>query len=122
MIRDFTYIDDICESLIRLINKPALPSSSFDKQNPTPSSSWSPFKIFNIGNSSPTHLMEYIKNIESVLNKKAIINYLPMQPGDVKETFSDTTALEQWVGFRPNTSIANGVSKFISWYRDFYDL
>ena len=120
MMRDFTYIGDVIECIIRLLNKPAIPSLEFDKRLPNPAISWAPNKIFNIGNSKPTKLMDYIYEIEKCLNKKAIINFLPMQKGDVKETFADTSALEAWINYKPNTSIKEGVSNFVDWYLYFY--
>ena len=121
MQRDFTYIDDIIESLVRLIDKPALPIKSFNTNNPDPAGSWAPYKIFNIGNSNPTPLMNYIEAIETELNLKAKKVFLPMQPGDVSSTSSDTKELKNWTNFKPNTSIKDGVSKFIKWYKEYYD-
>ena len=120
MVRDFTYIDDIVESLIRLLNKPAVPDLNFDSSNPNPASSWAPHRVFNIGNSNPTPLMDYIRAIESALDAKAIKEFLPMQPGDVPATASDTSTLEAWVDFKPNTAVKDGVTNFVKWYRDFY--
>ncbi len=122
MTRDFTYIDDITESLLRLIDKSPKSLNSIDKNNLKPSFSWSPFRIFNIGNSNPTKLIDYINTIESSLNKKAAINFLPMQKGDVEATFADTTSLENWIDFKPNTPISKGVSEFVSWFREFYNV
>ena len=112
MLRDFTFIDDIVESLFRLKDKPAKPDINFDYKNPDPSSSWAPHKIFNIGNSNSIKLMDYISEIEKCLGKSAIKEYLPMQLGDVKATFADTEKLENWINFKPNTSIKEGVKKF----------
>ena len=120
MIRDFTYIDDIVESLKRILNKPAIPDHNFNKKNPNPSISWSPYKIFNIGNSTPTPLIDYINAIEHELGLKANKLLVPMQLGDVPATESDSTELESWINFKPNTSIKYGVKKFIEWYKDFY--
>ena len=120
MMRDFTYIDDVVESIFKLIKKPATSDPAFDKAKPNLSKSWAPFRIFNIGNSNPTPLMKYINAIENSLNIKAKIEYLPMQKGDVKETFSDTSALESWIEYKPRTDIKDGVDKFINWYREFY--
>ena len=120
MIRDFTYIDDIVESLKRILNKPATPDYNFNKKNPNPSTSWSPYKIFNIGNSTPTPLIDYINAIEHELGLKANKLLVPMQLGDVPTTESDSTELESWINFKPNTSIKYGVKKFIEWYKDFY--
>ncbi len=122
MVRDFTFIDDIIESLVRLIDKPATPDQTFDPQNPNPSSSWCPHRIFNIGNSDPTPLMEYIEAIENSLGVKAIKEFLPIQPGDVPATSADTSLLNEWISFKPNTPVQVGVSRFVSWYRNFYGI
>tara|TARA_Y100001978_G_C23669185_1_gene422799 strand:+ start:295 stop:1317 length:1023 start_codon:yes stop_codon:yes gene_type:complete len=122
MVRDFTYIDDVVEGVCRLIPKPPIGNELFDKHNPDPSSSWSPYQIFNIGNSCPTPLMEYIKAIENAVGKKAKNNFLGMQPGDVEKTSSCTKKLEDWIGFKPNTSIVEGVNKFVKWYRQYYKI
>jgi UDP-glucuronate 4-epimerase len=120
MIRDFTFIDDIIESLKRVITKIPISNNNFKKKNPKLGSSWAPYKIFNIGNSNPTPLMEYINSIEKAIGKKAKINFKPMQMGDVECTSADTKALEEWINFKPNTSIDFGISKFIDWYRSYY--
>ena len=120
MVRDFTYVDDIVESLIRLLDKPAAPDSLFDPANPSPSTSWAPHRVFNIGNSNPIPLMQYIEALESALKIKANKQFLPMQPGDVPATAANTSALEAWIGFKPNTPVVDGVSRFVSWYREFY--
>ena len=122
MLRDFTYIDDIVESICLLIKKPVKSDSDFDKSSLNPSKSWAPFKVFNIGNSDPVPLMEYVKALEEGLGKKAIIEYLPMQPGDVEATFADTGLLENYIGFKPKTKIKDGIKKFIEWYKDFYQI
>ena len=120
MIRDFTYVDDIVESLIRIIDKVATPNTSFDAKNPDPATSHAPYRIFNIGNNQPTPLMDYIEAIESALDKKAIKNLIDMQPGDVPLTSADTSELNQWVNFKPNTSIKEGVKRFVDWYKNYY--
>ncbi len=122
MVRDFTYIDDIVEGIIRVNDRPAEPSKAFDTKYPDPATSNVPYRVFNIGNSKPTPLMEYIGSIEQVLGRKIKKNFMPMQPGDVPATNSDTQALNEWVGFRPNTSVRDGVARFVMWYRDFYKL
>ena len=122
MIRDFTYIDDIVESVSRVIYKVASPDKKFNTLAPNPSTSFAPYKIFNIGNSTPTPLMDYIYAIEDALDMTAIKEYLPMQDGDVQATSADTKLLEDWIGFKPNTSVEEGVSKFIHWYREFYNV
>jgi UDP-glucuronate 4-epimerase len=120
MVRDFTYVDDIIESLVRLLEKPAAPEPAFDAANPDPATSWAPHRVFNIGNSNPTPLMAYIEAVESALGITAEKQYLPMQPGDVPATAADTAALEAWVGFKPNTAVKEGVARFVAWYRQFY--
>jgi UDP-glucuronate 4-epimerase len=120
MRRDFTYIDDIVESLIRVLDRPATPDPAFDPGHPDPATSWAPHRVFNIGNSNPTPLMDYIAAIEAALGITAEKRYLPMQPGDVPATAADTTALEAWTGFRPNTPVREGVARFVAWYREFY--
>ena len=122
MIRDFTYIGDIVESLIRIINKKAESDELFDHLNPDPSTSWAPHRVFNIGNSSPVPLMEYIHAIEEELGIIAKKEYLPMQPGDVPSTSADTKKLEEWIEFKPQTKIKDGVKYFIDWYREFYNI
>jgi len=120
MVRDFTYVDDIIESLIRLLDKPAAPDLAFDPAHPDPATSWAPHRVFNIGNSNPTPLMDYVKAIESALGITAKKQFLPMQPGDVPATAADTSALEAWIGFKPNTPVREGVARFVTWYRQFY--
>ena len=120
MVRDFTYIDDIVESLLRIIDKIPSQNENFDLKNPDPSSSWAPYKIFNIGNSKPTNLMDYIKALEIALEKKAVKNFMEIQPGDVTETSADTTLLEKWIKFKPNTSIQDGINNFVKWYKEYY--
>lgn len=120
MTRDFTYIDDIIESLIRLIKKVPTIDKNFNYLQPNPSTSWAPYKIFNIGNSNPTHLMDYVEAIENATGLKAKKNFLPMQPGDVENTSADTSNLEDWINFKPNTSITKGVEEFVRWYKEYY--
>ena len=122
MIRDFTYVDDIAESLSRILLKPAIPDISFDTYKPNPARSWAPHRIYNIGNSNPTPLMNYISAIEECLGIKAKKEFLPMQMGDVPSTSSDCSELESWIGFRPKTSVSDGVRNFILWYREFYGI
>tara|TARA_B100000674_G_C37950512_1_gene967089 strand:- start:1037 stop:2059 length:1023 start_codon:yes stop_codon:yes gene_type:complete len=120
MTRDFTYVDDIVESIMRLLKKPPTQDKSFDTSNPNPDTSWAPHRIFNIGNSTPESLKNYIKAIEENLGIKAKKELLPMQPGDVPATSSDCTSLESYINYKPNTSIEDGIGKFISWYKKFY--
>jgi len=120
MVRDFTFVDDIVESLIRVLDKPATADPCFDPAQPDPATSWSSHRVFNIGNSNPTPLLDYIKAIEQALGIKAEKQFLPIQPGDVPATAADTSALEAWTGFKPNTPVREGVAKFVAWYRGFY--
>ncbi len=122
MIRDFTYIDDITEGVFRVIFKPATPEKNFIKSKPDSSKSWAPYRIFNIGNSKPISLKKYISTIEKNLGKKAKKELLPMQPGDVESTSADTKLLEEWIDFKPNTSIEEGINKFINWYKIYYEI
>ena len=121
MIRDFTYIDDVIESILRLLNKPPKLDRNFDYENPTPNESWAPYKIFNIGNSKPTNLTDYINSIEKHLGKKPKIIFEDLQPGDVEATYAETSSLEKWINFKPNTSIDEGIKNFVDWYKDYYD-
>lgn len=122
MMRDFTYIDDISESLIRVLDKPATADLGFDSAQPNPARSWAPHRIFNIGNSNPVPLIAYIEALEASLGMVAEKHFLPLQPGDVVATAADTSALEEWIGFRPGTPVEEGVAQFVEWYRDFYSL
>jgi UDP-glucuronate 4-epimerase len=118
MTRDFTYIDDIVEGVVRLAMKPAQGDADFDAENPDAGRSSAPWRIFNIGNGQPTQLMNYITALEAALGREAEKNFLEMQPGDVMATSSDTERLDDWVGFKPNTPVNIGVAKFVEWYLD----
>ena len=120
MLRDFTYIEDLVESLYRLISKSPLVRKKSYSIVSSPEDSWAPFKIFNIGNSNPTPLMDYIKAIEESLGKKAKKEFLPIQPGDVEATSANCEKLEQWIGYKPSTTVKQGVSQFIDWYKKYY--
>jgi len=120
MQRDFTYIDDIVEGIIRVIDNPPKKSYNWSAINPDPSSSIAPFKLYNIGNSSPVKLLDFVKAIEESLGKKAIINFLPMQNGDVPATWANVDDLANDLGFKPHTSVSEGVRNFINWYLSFY--
>lgn len=120
MMRDFTYVDDIVESITRLTKKPAQPNPDWSGDNPDPSSSYAPYKIYNIGNNSPVRLMEFIEAIENKLGKEAKKNYLPLQPGDVPETYANVDDLFKNIDFQPQTSIQDGVNNFIDWYLEYY--
>jgi UDP-glucuronate 4-epimerase len=120
MVRDFTYIDDVVEGVIRVIDKPATSNPAFDAANPDPATSNAPYRVFNIGNNQPTPLMDYITALETALSKTAQKNFLPMQPGDVPATAANTDELNAWVGFKPNTPVMAGVAKFVDWYKGNY--
>ena len=120
MYRDFTYISDVIEILIRLIDKPAQCNSSFKKDLPDPSSSWKPHQIFNVGKGSCINLMNFIFNLEEEIGIKAIRKYVEMQKGDVEKTFADTKSIEEYTGYKPNVSIEYGIKEFIKWYRYYY--
>ena len=120
MTRDFTFIDDIVEGIVRLIHKPAAQASEFDGKTPDSGISSKPYRIFNIGNSQPIPLMAYVEAIEEALGIEAIKEFLPMQPGDVAATSADTSRLHEWVGFKPDTNVKDGVAQFIAWYKDYY--
>lgn len=118
--RDFTYIDDIVNGIIKVIEKPPQKNPNWTGLKPDPGSSRAPWKVYNIGNNSPVELEEFIKAIEDSIGLKAKKNFLPLQPGDVPDTYADISALEKDFNYRPNTSIYEGINKFIDWYRDYY--
>ncbi len=120
MQRDFTYIDDIVESIKRLLPCVPTPDESFSRAEPNPSTSIAPYRIFNIGNNNPVKLMDFIHAIEDEAGKKAIIEYLPLQPGDVPSTYADVASLYNMINFKPATSIREGIKKFTEWYREYY--
>jgi len=120
MLRDFTYIDDIVEGIVRVLNKPATPDPSFEPAAPDPAGSHAPYRIFNIGNSQPVSLLEYINIMEKALGKTAELDLLPMQAGDVLATAANTRELEQWVGFKPQTPLVHGLAQFASWFKTYY--
>ncbi|MDD1617730.1 MAG: NAD-dependent epimerase/dehydratase family protein, partial [Methylococcaceae bacterium] len=122
MLRDFTYIDDIIEGVIRCIDKVPMPFLEWDAENPDPSSSTAPYRIYNIGNSFPVKLMDFIQAIESACGKEAVKNYLPMQPGDVYQTNADTTALERDMNYRPSKSLFEGIKETVEWFKEYYKL
>lgn len=120
MLRDFTYVDDIVEAVSRLVNKPATPNPEWTGADPDPSLSSAPYKIYNIGNNSPVRLMEFVEAIENNLGKVAKKNYMDLQPGDVPETYANVDALYRDIDFKPETTIQDGVNKFIDWYLEYY--
>jgi UDP-glucuronate 4-epimerase len=117
MERDFTYIDDIVEGVVRCLDKPATAAAGFDPLAPDPATAAVPHRLFNIGNSQPVPLLRFIKVLEQALGRKAIQQLEPMQPGDVAATAADTSALQEWVGFAPHTPLEEGVERFAHWYR-----
>ena len=121
MQRDFTYIDDIVEGLVRCCNKPATPNTEFDPLRPDPATAAAPHRVFNIGNSQPTELLRFIQVMEQALGRAAIKDFQPLQPGDVVATAADTSAIENWVDFKPSTTIEDGVKRFAEWYFEYYD-
>lgn len=118
--RDFTYIDDIVEGVIRVLDQPPVKNSAWNSKKPDPSSSSAPWRVYNIGQQQPIELLDYIAALESHLGRKAQLNLLPLQPGDVPDTFADVEDLVTAVGYRPTTSVNEGTSRFISWYRAYY--
>ena len=120
MVRDFTYIDDGVEAVVRDLDKPPKPDPGFDTRRPSPNCSWSAHRIFNVGNSNPTLLIRYVVEIKIALDVAANKQLMPMQPGDVVATAADTSSLEKWIGFKPSTTVEEGVGRFVEWYRDFY--
>ena len=119
MVRDFTYVEDIVESIKRLVLKPPLENSDWDGKNPLSDSSSAPYRIFNIGNNNPVPIIKYIEALETSLNRKSKKNMMDIQPGDVPITHADTKSLEDYVSFKPSTSVEDGVSQFISWYKKY---
>jgi UDP-glucuronate 4-epimerase len=120
MVRDFTYVDDIVEGVVRTVDKPAAPAAGWSGERPDPASSYAPWRIFNIGNNQPVKLMRYIEVLEQCLGRKAKLELLPMQAGDVRATFADVGELEQAVGYKPQTPIEVGVRRFAEWYQAYY--
>lgn len=122
MRRDFTYVDDIVESIVRLVPKAPSPDENWNGSSPDPASSFAPYRVYNIGNNKPVELLKFIEVIEDKLGKKAVKNFLPLQDGDVPETYADVTDLMRDIDFKPQTSIEEGIGKFIHWYREYYQV
>ncbi len=120
MQRDFTFVDDIVEGVVRVLDRVASPSTAYRSETPDPGTSNAPFRVFNIGNNSPVQLLDYIACIEDALGQKALQNLLPLQDGDVPATYADVDALHDWVGFTPATDVRTGVQRFVDWYRAYY--
>jgi UDP-glucuronate 4-epimerase len=122
MVRDFTYIDDIVEGVVRVVDQRAAPDPSWSGDDPDPARSYAPYRVFNIGNNRPVLLLDYIAALEAALGKKAQLDLLPMQPGDVVSTRADVTELEKAVGFHPSTTIDAGIAQFVRWYKAYFQL
>ncbi len=122
MKRDFTYVDDIVEGIARLIPKAPVANPNWDKENPEPSTSFAPYKVYNIGNNQPVKLMDFIGALEQCVGKEAIKNFMPMQDGDVPATYANVDDLMEDVGFKPSTSIKEGIQNFVDWYVDYYKI
>ena len=118
--RDFTYVDDIVEGLIKTLDNPPKSNSNWDSSQPDPATSEAPWCIYNIGNNKPVQLMDYIKALEKNLGKKAKVNFLPLQPGDVPDTFANIDNLKKTFSYKPSTSVQEGVSEFVKWYKSYY--
>lgn len=116
MRRDFTYVDDVAEAVVRLVDKPAMPDPAWSGANPNPATSAAPWRVYNIGNRSPVELVEFVRLIEEATGRPAVRELLPMQPGEILETCADTADLEAAIGFKPKTPIAEGVKRFVDWY------
>lgn len=122
MLRDFTFIDDIVEGVVRISDIKPEPNPDWDEQAPDPATSPAPYRIYNIGNSHPTKLMDYIACIENAIGREAKKDFLPMQPGDVYQTYADSSALAEATGFKPDTPLQEGIDKTVAWYREYYGL
>lgn len=120
MERDFTYVDDIIEGILRLIPKPPVPNPEWSGKDPDPATSFAPYRIFNIGNSSPVQLMDFINEIEKQLGVEARKNMMPMQPGDVPKTWADVEDLFEYIDFKPKVGIEEGIREFVKWYKSYY--
>lgn len=120
MIRDFTYIDDVVDAVLKVSQKPALSNPAFDAKSTDLSTSSAPYRIFNVGNNRPIPLIDYIVALENALGKRALKNYMPIQPGDVLETAANIKSLNEWIGYQPTVSINEGIKKFTTWYREYY--
>ena len=120
--RDFTYIDDIVEGVIRVLDRPAPANLVWDSEQPDPGTSKAPWRVYNIGNNQPVELMDYIGALEKALDKKAEINLLPLQPGDVPDTYANVDDLVEQFDYKPATPMVEGVAQFIEWYRDYFKL
>ena len=118
--RDFTYIDDIVEGVMKTLDNPATSNVNWNSKQPDPATSRAPWRIYNIGNNKPVQLMDYVKALEKTLGKKAKINFLPLQPGDVPDTYANVDNLKKKFNYKPSTSVISGVSNFVKWYKDYF--
>ena len=122
MMRDFTYIGDVIDVIIKLIEKPALANKNFNRNKPEPSTSWAPHRIFNIGNHEPIPLMDFVRTLEKEIGIKAKKTYEGLQQGDVVSTYASIDSLQELIGYKPYTSINEGVRDFVEWYKIYYNL
>ncbi len=120
MRRDFTYVDDVADAVVRVTDRPATPDPAFDKQQPDAATAAAPWRVFNVGNGQPIVLVEFIDTLERALGVRAVRNLQPMQPGDVEATAADCSRLQAWTGSKPSTTLAEGVARFADWYRSYY--
>ncbi|MBV8604184.1 MAG: NAD-dependent epimerase [Pelomonas sp.] len=120
MVRDFTFIDDIAEGVVRVLDRPATPEPGYDSDKSDPAHSNAPYRVFNIGNHQPVQLMAFVEAIERAIGREAVKNFLPLQAGDVPATHADVEELAAWTGLRPATPVADGVARFVAWYRDYF--
>lgn len=118
--RDFTYIDDVVEGIVRVLDRPARPDPAFDPARPDPSASSAPYRLYNIGNGQPVDLITYIRTLEAALGRAARLDLQPMQAGDVPDTWADCTPLQRDTGYKPSTPVSEGIARFVAWYRDYY--
>jgi UDP-glucuronate 4-epimerase len=118
--RDFTYVDDIVEGIVRVLDRPAVPNPKWDSGSPDPGTSRAPWRVYNIGNNSPVWLTDYIAAIEKALGKKAKMEFLPLQAGDVPDTYADVSDLAEQFDYRPSTTVEDGIARFVAWYRDYF--
>ena len=120
--RDFTYVDDVVEGIVRVLDRPARPDPAFDPARPDPAASSAPYRLYNIGNGRPVDLITYIRTLEAALGRAARLDLQPMQPGDVPDTWADCTPLQRDTGYKPSTPVSEGIARFVSWYRDYYQV
>lgn len=118
--RDFTYIDDVVEGIVRVLDRPAQSDAAFDPARPDPAASSAPYRLYNIGNGQPVDLITYIRTLEAALGRSARLDLQPMQPGDVPDTWADCTPLQRDTGYKPSTPVSEGITRFVAWYRAYY--